>query len=170
MSNSRPSISFWKHSFWLSQISQRITFTPPSRFEYTPQVDTLVVERLRDNGYGGVPIRFDAFSFGSIRIDGITYEHDVVIDHGHVRKRKKKASKKFRGEFGHTPLSAEEAIPWTCRRLVIGPGTGALPVMDEVKREAARRKIKLLILPTLEAIEELKQRPRGTNAILHVTC
>ena len=72
-----------------------------------------MVERLRDNGYGGVPIRFDAFSFGSIRIDGITYEHDVVIDHGRVRKRKKKASKEFLGEFGHTPLSAEEAIPWT---------------------------------------------------------
>jgi hypothetical protein len=117
-----------------------------------------------------VPIRFDAFSLGSIRIDGITYEHDVVIDHGRVRKRKKKASKEFLGEFGHTPLSAEEAIPWTCRRLVIGTGTGALPVMDEVKREAARRKIKLLILPTLEAIEELKQHPRDTNAILHVTC
>ena len=94
----------------------------------------------------------------------------MVIDHGQVRKRKKKASKKFRGEFGHTPLSAEERIPWTCRRLVIGTGTGALPVMDEVKREAARRKIKLLILSTPEGIEELKQHPRDTNAILHVTC
>ena len=52
----------------------------------------------------------------------------------------------------------------------IGTGTGALPVMDEVKREAARRKIKLLILPTLEAIEELKQHSRDTNAILPVTC
>jgi hypothetical protein len=117
-----------------------------------------------------VPIRFDAFSFGSIRIDGTTYEHDVVIDHGQVRKRKKKASRKFRSEFGHTPISAEEAIPWICKRLIIGTGTGALPVMDEVKREAARRKITLLILPTLEAIEELKQHPRDTNAILHVTC
>ena len=116
-----------------------------------------------------MPIRFDAFSFGSIRIDGITYEHDVVIDHGQVRKRKKKPSKKFRDEFGHTPLSAEEEIPWTCRRLVIGTGTGALPVMDDVKREAARRKVKVLIVPTLEAIEELKQHPRDTNAILHVT-
>jgi hypothetical protein len=87
-----------------------------------------------------------------------------------VRKRKKKASKKFRGEFGYTPLSAEETIPRICRRLVIGTGTGALPVMDEVKCEAARRKIKLLILPTLEAIEELKQHPRDTNAIPHVTC
>jgi len=35
--------------------------------------------------------------------------------------------------------------------------------MDEVKREAARRKIKLPHLPTLEAIEELKQHPRDTN-------
>jgi len=26
--------------------------------------------------------RFEAFSFGSIRIDGVTYEHDVVIDAG----------------------------------------------------------------------------------------
>ena len=52
--------------------------------------------------------RFEAFSFGSIRIDGVTYEHDVVIDRGEVRKRKKKPSKKFREAFGHTPLSAEE--------------------------------------------------------------
>jgi hypothetical protein len=50
--------------------------------------------------------------------------------------------------FGHTPLSIEERIPWKCTRLVIGTGTGALPVMKEVKREAKRRKIKFLILPT----------------------
>jgi hypothetical protein len=115
-------------------------------------------------------MRFEAFSFGSIRIDGVTYDHDVVIDKGKISKRKKKPSKKFREEFGHTPLSAQEAIPWNCGRLVIGTGTGALPVMEEVKNEARRRKIKLLILPTLEAIEELRQHPSDTNAILHVTC
>ena len=38
-------------------------------------------------------MRFEHFVFGSIRIDGRTYEHDVVIDLGAVRKRKKKASK-----------------------------------------------------------------------------
>jgi hypothetical protein len=115
-------------------------------------------------------MRFEAFSFGSIRIDGVTYENDVVIDREHVRKRKKKASKKFRDAYGHTPLSIEEDIPWKCRRLVIGTGTGALPVMDEVKDEAKRRRIKLIILPTDEAIAELKKHPDHANAILHVTC
>lgn len=115
-------------------------------------------------------MRLEEFSFGSIRIDGVSYDHDVVIDRGEVFKRKKKASKKFRDAFGHTPLSLEEKIPWKCRRLVVGTGTGALPVMDEVKAEAQRRKIELLILPTADAIEELKRQPDRTNAILHVTC
>jgi len=115
-------------------------------------------------------MRFEKFSFGSIRIDGVTYEHDVVIDRGKVRKRKKKPSRKFRDEFGHTPLSVEEKIPWKCERLVIGTGTGALSVMKEVKQEAKRRKIKLLLLPTVQAIKALKKNPDKTNAILHVTC
>ena len=57
-----------------------------------------------------------------------------------------------------------------CRQLVVGTGKGALPVMDEVKLEAKRRKVSLLIRPTAEAIEVLKRLPEHTNAILHVTC
>ena len=88
-----------------------------------------------------------------------------------LSKRKKKPSKKFRDGFGHTPLSIEEKIPWKCRQLVIGTGAhGNLPVMSEVQREAERRKIKLLTLPTIEALKVLEQDPKGTNAILHVTC
>jgi len=115
-------------------------------------------------------MQFQKFFFGVIRIDGVNHEHDVVIDRGKVRKRKKKPSKQFRDSFGHTPLSVEEEIPWRCHRLVVGTGTGALPVMDDVQKEAQRRKIELLILPTSEAIEVLKKNPEGTNAILHVTC
>ena len=115
-------------------------------------------------------MKFQQFSFGEIRIDGIAYGNDVVIDRGKVGKRKKKASKKFRDAFGHTPLSLEEKIPWTCRRLVVGTGEGALPVMDQVKREAKRRKVELLILPTEEAMELLNRHAKSTNAILHVTC
>ena len=115
-------------------------------------------------------MRFDDFTFGSVCIDGVTYEHDVVIDRGQVSKRKKKLSKQFRGEFGHTPLSLEEKIPWKCRRLVVGTGTGALPVMEELKHEAKRRKIELLILPTVRAIQVLERDSTETNAVLHVTC
>src|SRR6202022_2738730 len=117
-----------------------------------------------------IPMRFEDFSFGSIRIDGKTYEHDVVIDRGEIRKRKKKPSKKFRDEFGYTPLSIEESIPWKCRRLVIGTGGGALPVMEGVNKEARRREIELTIVPTVEAIKTLKESPAHTNAILHLTC
>jgi hypothetical protein len=43
-------------------------------------------------------------------------------------------------------------------------------VMEEVKREARRRHVELLVLPTAEAIARLGQDPDDTNAILHVTC
>jgi len=126
--------------------------------------------RLASIMSAGTRMRFEAFSFGSIRIDGITYDHDVLIDRGEVRKRKKQPSKKFRDAFGHTPVSTEEQIPWKCRLLVIGTGTGALPVMDEVMQEARRRNVELRILPTPQAIEVLKAAGPDTNAILHVTC
>ncbi len=115
-------------------------------------------------------MKFEQFSFGRIRIDGIEYGYDIVLDRGEILKRKKKPSKKFRDNFGHTPLSLEEEIPWKCHRLVVGTGTGALPVMDEVRREAERRKVELIILPTEEALELLKRSAKSTNAVLHVTC
>jgi hypothetical protein len=111
------------------------------------------------------------FAFGALEIDGVTYENDVVIDRGEIQKRKKKASKKFRDAFGHTPLSLEEDIPWRCTTLVIGTGAyGRLPVMDDVRREAEERGVELIVLPTAEAIEVLRKAPRKTNAVLHVTC
>ena len=116
-------------------------------------------------------MRFSKFSFGVLRIDGRPFEHDVVIDRGEIRDRRKKPSKKFRDDFGHTPLSIAEDIPWKCRQLVIGTGAyGRLPVMKEVEREAKRHKVKLLILPTIKAIEVLQEDPADTNAIIHVTC
>jgi hypothetical protein len=116
-------------------------------------------------------MRFERFSFGSIDIDGTTYEHDVLIDRGRVRKRRKGPSKPFRARFGHTPLSSAEEIPWKCRRLVVGSGAqGRLPVMDDVTEQARRRGVTLVVLPTAEALEDLEQTQEDTNAILHVTC
>jgi hypothetical protein len=116
-------------------------------------------------------MRFDEFSFGHLRIDGDTYERDVVIDGAEVRRRRKRPSKELRNAYGHTPLSEKEDIPWRCSRLVIGTGAaGALPVTDEVREEARRRSIELVIVPTAEAIKLLTVSTEGTNAVLHVTC
>ena len=116
-------------------------------------------------------MRFGKFKFGSIEIDGATYEHDVVIDGESIRKRRKKPSKPFRGAYGHTPLSTAEDIPWKCRRLVVGTGAhGGLPIMEDVEREALARHVELVLVPTAQAIEELARDSKGTNAILHVTC
>lgn len=115
-------------------------------------------------------MRLERFTFGSIEVDGVTYQHDLVIDRGTVRKRRKGPSKPFRSRFGHTPLSAAD-IPWECRRLVIGSGaSGSLPVAHEVVEEAKRRGVELLILPTRQALDELQGADADTNAILHLTC
>jgi hypothetical protein len=116
-------------------------------------------------------VRFTDFAFGSVRVDGMTYDHDVIIDRGKIRKRKKAASKKFRTVYGHTPLSMAEDIPWRCHRLVIGTGAdGALPIMTQVREEAQRRKVDLVVLPTAKAIGVLTATMKDTNAVLHVTC
>jgi hypothetical protein len=116
-------------------------------------------------------VRFSGYSFGSVRVDGVTYDHDLIIDRGKIRRRKKGASRKFRSIYGHTPLSAAEDIPWRCRRLVIGTGAhGALPVMKEVQQQARLREVDLVIMPTAQAIRALAKTTKDTNAILHLTC
>ena len=104
--------------------------------------------------------------FGEVEIDGQRFEHDVVIEGGRVRKRKKGPSKAYRGRYGHTPLSIDEAIPWSGTRLIVGTGaSGRLPIMPEVLAEAQRRGVEVIARPTAEACE-LVTHDEG----LHVTC
>ena len=110
--------------------------------------------------------------FGEIEVEGKRYSHDVVIDRGKVRKRKKGPSKPFREQFGHTPLSVGEEIPWGGKRLIVGTGAqGALPVMDEVVAEAKRRGIEIVAAPTSEVCKLLEDVKKAqAYAILHCTC
>ena len=115
-------------------------------------------------------VRF--LGFGSIEVEGRTYEHDIVIDRGAVRKRSKKASKPYRDKFGHTPLSADEELPWGGSRLIIGTGAhGSLPIMPEVMAQAARRHVDLVAVPTEQACRLISGlKPGEVRAVLHVTC
>jgi hypothetical protein len=110
--------------------------------------------------------------FGEIEVEKERYEHDIVIEAGKVRKRKKGPSKPYRGQVGHTPLSIEEKIPWGGNQLIVGTGLyGRLPVMPEVQEEARRRGIKLVVVPTEEACRLLGDlQSKDAYAILHTTC
>ena len=110
--------------------------------------------------------------FGEIVVSGVRFSHDVILETGRSRRRKKGPSKAYRDRFGHTPLSVDEEIPWSARRLVIGTGAdGRLPVMQEVRDLAEARGVELVELPTAQACRLLRSaRGKEVNAILHVTC
>ena len=111
-------------------------------------------------------------TFGEIEVEGERYDDDLVIEQGEIRKRRKKPSKAYRARFGHTPLSAEEAIPWHGKTLFVGTGMyGKLPIMPEVQAEAEAKGIEVVARPTPELCGILRElKPKDINAILHVTC
>ena len=111
-------------------------------------------------------------AFGLVEVEGRRYACDVVIERGVVRKRRKGPSKPYRDRYGHTPLSADEAIPWHRSGLVVGTGAeGLLPVMREVLDEGLRRGVEVIAVPTEEACRLLRDLPpERANAVLHVTC
>lgn len=117
-------------------------------------------------------MRARLLGFGSLEIDGTTYDDDVVVEGGRVRKRRKGPSKPFRGRYGHTPLSVAEDIPWSGHQLIVGTGyDAALPVLPEVRAEAERRGVDVVAVPTAEACRLIGHlADRDVHAILHVTC
>lgn len=109
--------------------------------------------------------------FGKIVVGGETFDHDVIIDEGDVRRRDKGPSRPLRSDHGHTPLSIEEDIPWSGGKLIVGSGySGRLPVLPEISEEAERRGIDLVVVPTSKACDLLSTSDHGVNAVLHVTC
>lgn len=109
--------------------------------------------------------------FGELEIDGHRYTHDVIVEGGRVRRRHKGPSKPYRERYGHTPLSVDEAIPWSARRLIVGTGAdGRLPVMPEVLDEARKRGVEVVERPTPEACRLLSAEDDRVAAVLHVTC
>src|SRR6476661_4453034 len=72
----------------------------------------------------GQAMEIERTTFGTITIDGKTYEHDVIIRlSGEVARRKKKLSKKYYGT-SHV-LSKDEAkfvFENGCEQLILGSG------------------------------------------------
>jgi hypothetical protein len=112
-------------------------------------------------------------AFGWIEVGGTRYDHDIVIHtDGSVTKRKKKVSKPFAEEYGHTPLSAGElAFLEEERPEVVYIGTGQygdLPLTPDAA--ALLEAYAPVVLPTPDLIAVIKQERRKYAAVLHVTC
>jgi hypothetical protein len=111
--------------------------------------------------------------FGWVEIGGVRYEHDVIVHaDGAVSKRKKKASKVFKGEYGHTPLSRAELdflSEEKPRRVFIGTGQyGDLPLTPDAAEFLSQ--YNAVTAPTPEVLSLLTQEKERSVAILHVTC
>ena len=96
-------------------------------------------------------MEIEGTTFGSITIDGKTYEHDVIIRlSGEVVKRKKKLSKKYYGT-SHV-LSKDEArfvFESGCEQLILGSGQmGNVHLSPEAEAYFAKKGCKVLLQPT----------------------
>src|SRR5512139_2916509 len=101
-------------------------------------------------------MHIDRSEFGSVTIDGRTYDHDITIDlSGHVRKRRKQLSTELYGT-SHV-VSEDEArdmLDEGSDLLIIGSGQhGNVQLSPEAAAYLASEKCKVLLQPTQEAIE-----------------
>ena len=113
-------------------------------------------------------MHFEAYSFGSIRIDGKTYEHDVVIDRATSASAKRNCPKSsatpldtLRFQSGRTYPGSADGLDRYRHWSLAGHGRG------KAKRTPQNQ---MAILSTTEAIKALQENPDETNAILHITC
>lgn len=111
--------------------------------------------------------------YGWVEIDGIRYDHDIVIHTDRsVNKRSKKRSKKFKQQFGHTPLSDHD-LRFLDREpaeiVYIGTGQyGDLPITTEAHSILSTKKV--FIRPTPDILNLLEEERRPFAAVIHVSC
>jgi hypothetical protein len=130
----------------------------------------VVLPRLRTKDQ---TMEIESTTFGTITIDGKTYEHDVVIRlSGDVVKRKKKLSKKYYGT-SHM-LSKDEAkfvFEKGCEQLIVGSGQiGNVRLSPEAETYFARKDCKVLLQRTPEAIQVFNRSRAKKIGLFHVTC
>ena len=118
-------------------------------------------------------MRIESTTFGTITIDGKTYEHDVLVRlSGEVVKRKKKLSKKL---YGTSHVLSEDKARFLfesgCDQVVIGSGQfGNVHLSPEAEAYFERKGCEVLLKPTPEAIQMFNQSRARRIGLFHVTC
>jgi hypothetical protein len=118
-------------------------------------------------------MKIDGTEFGSITIDGKTYDHDVGIDlSGEVSKRKKRLSKEKYGT-SHIISKAEAKAIFEkgCEVVIVGAGQdGDVRLSGEAKDYVERHGCSVVLRRTPEAIEAFNRSHEHKIALMHVTC
>ena len=115
----------------------------------------------------------DKTGFGYLQIEGSKIKHDIVIRmSGEVRKRKKKLSKAVYGT-SHI-ISLEEAkylYQDGAEHLIIGSGQyGLVELSQEAVDYFKKKKCKVDLQPTPEAVESWNKAKGKIIGLFHVTC
>ena len=112
-------------------------------------------------------------SFGSITVDGKTYDHDVIIRlSGEVIKRKKKLSKKY---YGTSHVISEDEAKFVfekgCEELILGSGQmGNVTLSPEAEAYFTKKGCQVILQPTPKAIAAFNKSRARKAGLFHVTC
>jgi len=115
----------------------------------------------------------DKTKFGSITIDGHSYDYDVLIRlNGSVEKRKKKLSKQVFGT-SHTLSLAEAEFAYEdgAEKLIFGTGqSGAADLSPDAEAFFQRMGCQVQALPTPEALAAWNKTSGKLIGLFHITC
>lgn len=115
----------------------------------------------------------DSTEFGSITVDGETFEHDIMIRlSGKISKRKKKLSKKHYGTSHMISREeAEEVYEQGCGRLIIGTGQyDNVRLSEEAREFFEEHEVACILEATPQAIATWNKTPTPKIGLFHVTC
>jgi hypothetical protein len=117
--------------------------------------------------------RIDDTSFGSITVDGNSYDHDIIITlEGAVKKRKKKLSKVIYGS-SHTISLAEIEYMYqeTAEGIIIGSGQyGVTRLSQEATDFISGKNCMVVLKNTPEALQEWNSHSGKWIGLFHITC
>jgi hypothetical protein len=117
--------------------------------------------------------KIDRTVFGSVTVDGQTFERDIIIRlDGKVRKRKKKLSSAVYGTSHIISLEeAKHVHEQGAERLLIGAGQfGLVELSAEAAGYLEEQGCQVGLLPMKEAIEAWNEAEGAVLGLFHVTC